>query len=87
MNTGRVKAGPRVSLSAVVTRACSCCGQPRRQEAVCGSCGNTERPTALDLGVIATSRLSFLEHVKWRLWGARRFRGSLRKVSQGACAE
>lgn len=59
------------TLSAVIIRACAICGEKREQDKDCASCGNTNPPEVIDLGVIAASHTDPVKALSWQLFGQR----------------
>lgn len=62
-------AGPSVTLTAVIVRACRECGGKREIGRPCPACGNTRPPDVRDLGVIASRQRSLRKRLAWNLWG------------------
>lgn len=58
-----------VTLSAVIVRACSVCGEKREQGKDCASCGNTVPPVVHDLGIIAAKHSDPLRQLVWKTVG------------------
>jgi hypothetical protein len=77
----KARVGPAAQLSAVIIRACQC-GAKREFGKPCAECGNQDPPEALDLGVIAATRMTRWGRLKWNLWGFRAAQRRIRKANK-----
>lgn len=68
MSITKGHAGPSVSLSAIIVRACKKCQGPREIGKPC-PCGNVDPADVTDLGVIASSQRSWWKRLKWNIYG------------------
>lgn len=72
----------RVTLSAVVIRACSVCGGPRQQGADCAGCGNTEPAVTQNAGIVAAHYTNPVEALAWKLFGQRRAARRIARINR-----
>lgn len=69
-------------VSAKIVRACRSCGGKREIDTDCESCGLTEAPEVIDLGVIAAQRSNPVDAMRWNLIGVRLADRRIRKANQ-----
>lgn len=60
-----------MDVSAKIIRACRECNGPRQIDTDCASCGLTEPPEVIDLGIIAAQRGDPLKSAWWNAVGTR----------------
>ena len=76
------EAKSRVTVSAVVIRACSVCGGPRQQGADCKGCGNTEPAATQDAGIVAAQYTNPVEALAWKLFGRQRAARRIARINR-----
>lgn len=77
----------RAEVTAIIIRACACCGSPRELGAPCAGCGNQDAPEVTDLGMVSASYRSPLRRLARHVIGgplARRRIQNANRVTEGS---
>jgi hypothetical protein len=69
-------------VSATIIRACRDCGEKREIGTDCTSCGLTEPPEVIELGIIAAHRADPVEVAWWNIIGQRQADRRIRKANK-----
>lgn len=71
-----------MDVSATIIRACRDCGGKREIGTDCASCGLTDPPETIDLGIIAAHRADPVEALHWNIIGSRLADRRIRKANK-----